>query len=695
MQSPAYRSRPKIGGNAHTWNTDAFPDPNTLRGGSEWKLNLSQSFVLSYSILDIDGNPMDMSAQSPAPQLKARPYGEENFSALTLATGIIDADPADGGVVQNRVTFTVPKNWGLNSGLELFGPEFNGAVVIYTEFEDASQYFSIRERLDVEDSEFKQDGQASPNVPISIAYVAPFASDWNKYRAVPTTVEDALTYLAEAGKSDWGNVASATTTAPPGSPVRTDAYLVPNGATGDWAGQDGNYALYDDVALAWTFKAPFEGMIVRAVDTGVEWIYTSSVWVDYQTLIDHAKLLNLTTGNPHSQYALLSGATFSGNIIVPDATLGTEATNLDQVNSLINLAIQGKTDQGVVDQRAVNPPAHGAGVRVLIDANLGSPTGDFVGQENKIANSDGVSVWSFETPSEGWFVWVDDEDKQYSYDADGNNWFASAAGETNTGANVGSGIGTFDGKVLSELQFRSINGLEGILASLNGQTIEVKADFNTLLGHSPIAADTLWIYDSVGAVYKKISFSDLPSANTGATVGTGVAVFDGQVGNVLNFRSILQNANNIVSVQLSGQDVVITVQPADEATVGASRFATDAEVKAGALNTVGVSPLNLLSNFIPRKAELGAAPAGSRTLLASDEGKGVRADNTVVFPVLTEGFQCFVYNITASAITMDLTALSASYINGEEAHTKISPRGMISVLYDSTNVAYINGATEA
>ena len=369
-------------------------------------------------------------------------------------------------------------------------------------------------------------------------------------------------------------------------------------------------------------------MRVRALDTFIEYTYSSGNWVNSDTLIDHNVQANLGVGNPHTQYALLAGATFTGTTIVPAAVGGTEATNLNQVNALINNAISGKTDQGVVSQRLVAPPAHSPGLRILIDENLGVPSGDFAGQGNNIATSDGAS-WSFEVPSEGWFVWVDDEDKQYAYDADADNWFASAAGETNTGANVGSGVGTFDGKVLQELQFRSINGLEGFLFSLNGQTIEGKPDFNALTGHSPIGADSLWIYDSVGAAYKKMNYSDLPSANTGQNVGTGVGVFRDQGGSFQNFRSLLQDPNNIITVALDGDDIKFTIQPADESTVGASRFATEGEVDTGAANTIMVSPLHLNTLYqrkkIVRNTQTGTAYAP--VLADFNDRKTITMDN--------------------------------------------------------------------
>ncbi|MCI5049403.1 MAG: DUF2793 domain-containing protein [Rickettsiales bacterium] len=67
-----------------------------------------------------------------------------------------------------------------------------------------------------------------------------------------------------------------TLTTPPGSPSAGDVYIVASSATGDWSGQDGNIAYFDDI---WRFIAPNEGMSlwVNSADTAI--IYDGSGWV--------------------------------------------------------------------------------------------------------------------------------------------------------------------------------------------------------------------------------------------------------------------------------------------------------------------------------------------------------------------------------------------------------------------------------
>src|SRR5512134_3347694 len=71
-----------------------------------------------------------------------------------------------------------------------------------------------------------------------------------------------------------GLVASATTTAAPGSPAEGEAYIVPAGATG-FGDADA-----DDVAVwsggEWIASPPFFGRRAFALDTGTPYVYAGS-----------------------------------------------------------------------------------------------------------------------------------------------------------------------------------------------------------------------------------------------------------------------------------------------------------------------------------------------------------------------------------------------------------------------------------
>jgi hypothetical protein len=72
-------------------------------------------------------------------------------------------------------------------------------------------------------------------------------------------------------------------TAPPGSPLNGDAYLVKATATGAWTGQNGNIAYYANGA--WRFYPPFAGLIALIADETKFVAYDGSTWQDFAALL--------------------------------------------------------------------------------------------------------------------------------------------------------------------------------------------------------------------------------------------------------------------------------------------------------------------------------------------------------------------------------------------------------------------------
>ena len=65
-------------------------------------------------------------------------------------------------------------------------------------------------------------------------------------------------------------------TAPPGSPVEGDRYLVATGATGAWAGQAGKIAAWQ--AGAWMFRTPRNGWKAWVADEATFVFYDAGAW---------------------------------------------------------------------------------------------------------------------------------------------------------------------------------------------------------------------------------------------------------------------------------------------------------------------------------------------------------------------------------------------------------------------------------
>jgi len=93
-------------------------------------------------------------------------------------------------------------------------------------------------------------------------------------------------------------------TAPPGSPAPGDRYIVAVGGTGAWAGQDNAITEWD--GAAWQFIPAVSGLAARVEDEGKLYTFNGSAWVNLGEAISHASLMDLTTGDPHTQYQLRS-----------------------------------------------------------------------------------------------------------------------------------------------------------------------------------------------------------------------------------------------------------------------------------------------------------------------------------------------------------------------------------------------------
>jgi hypothetical protein len=133
------------------------------------------------------------------------------------------------------------------------------------------------------------------------------------------------------------------------------------------------------------------------------------------------------------------------------------------------------------DDRAVTPPGSPTtGMRILIDATLGSPTGAFIGHDNKIAEWNG-SAWIFQVPTTGSYVAIDDE-PTVVYQFGGSTWSAKYF-ENTTASNglvkVGNDIRIDAGAAGAGLGFSagvlSVN-VDDSSIEINSDTLRVKAD---------------------------------------------------------------------------------------------------------------------------------------------------------------------------------------------------------------------------
>ncbi|HHS89142.1 MAG TPA: DUF2793 domain-containing protein [Rhodobacteraceae bacterium] len=193
-------------------------------------------------------------------------------------------------------------------------------------------------------------------------------------------------------------------TAPPASPAEGDRYIVAAGATGAWAGWDGDLALFS--VGAWLRLVPSEGWRVWVEDEGVLVVCAGGAWLTLKVVLNLLALgpaVEVASGASRAGIRLqveeellagLSGALATSTIVIPDraivlavstrtiaAVLG--ATSYDcgiagepaKFDGSLGIAA-GSTNVGVIGPQAFYAPTS-----IVLIAN----GGNFAGGEVRIA----------------------------------------------------------------------------------------------------------------------------------------------------------------------------------------------------------------------------------------------------------------------------------------------------------------------
>lgn len=166
--------------------------------------------------------------------------------------------------------------------------------------------------------------------------------------------------------------------------------------------------------------------------------------------------------------------------IIDDAHVSnTDLWSSQKIQNEIELAKRGiEYQDSVKDKDLATPPTTPtAKDRYIVKATA---TGAWVGKENNIAEWNGYS-WVFYAPSEGWTVYVDDEDKQYSFN--GTGWVMSGAGlQTVTAGNGLTGGGQSDSVTLNvgagngitvATDSVAVKAYKGITVDANGVSVNI------------------------------------------------------------------------------------------------------------------------------------------------------------------------------------------------------------------------------
>jgi uncharacterized protein DUF2793 len=103
---------------------------------------------------------------------------------------------------------------------------------------------------------------------LSLPYIQPSQAQKHVTHNAALRILDAATQLS---------VLDGARVAPPAQPATGDRYLIASGATGDWAGKDGQIAVFD--GTGWTCVMPKTGWRADIIPTGAQVRFDGAAWV--------------------------------------------------------------------------------------------------------------------------------------------------------------------------------------------------------------------------------------------------------------------------------------------------------------------------------------------------------------------------------------------------------------------------------
>ena len=100
---------------------------------------------------------------------------------------------------------------------------------------------------------------------------------------------------------DWQDpVINSQTTPPVPTPTTGDRYRITATAGGVWAGKENQIAQWN--GTGWDYTVPVEGFVLRDLTANTYLAFDGAVWGNFGATIDHSQLINLISGDPHTQY---------------------------------------------------------------------------------------------------------------------------------------------------------------------------------------------------------------------------------------------------------------------------------------------------------------------------------------------------------------------------------------------------------
>lgn len=171
------------------------------------------------------------------------------------------------------------------------------------------------------------------------------------------------------------SVIAADLTDPPTTPNDGDRYLVASGAISDWAGKDGDLAVWDDTA--WAFLTPNEGWLAWIEDIDQLHVFDGSAWTqaggaDLFQNLDHVGIN--TTADATNRLAVAAPNTLLTHEGAGHQVKVNKSTDTDTASLLFQTGWSGRAEMGTVgsDDFQIKVSSDGSSFNTALQADAAS-----------------------------------------------------------------------------------------------------------------------------------------------------------------------------------------------------------------------------------------------------------------------------------------------------------------------------------
>ena len=171
-------------------------------------------------------------------------------------------------------------------------------------------------------------------------------------------------------------VADADRTEAPATPATGDRHIVALGASGSWAGRDGQIAVWD--TTGWLFYEPLSGWRADVLATGSALRFDGAAWADTGPDFQNLDLLGVaTTADANNRLAVASTATLLSHAGSGHQLKINKAASLDTASLLFQTGFSGRAEMGTAgdDSFSIKTSADGStwndALRIDGSGNLG------------------------------------------------------------------------------------------------------------------------------------------------------------------------------------------------------------------------------------------------------------------------------------------------------------------------------------